>query len=289
MRGLLVGVDGSDSAAAALTWAAREADLHDWPLTAVLAWRVLNQPHDDATAGFDPDFGASDALAALDGYVQRALGPERAGRVSLQPVCELPVRALLDASAGADLLVVGTRGRGGFSGLLLGSVSQHLVHHITRPIAIVRPIAAPQASAPERIVVGVDGSATAQAALLWAIDEAKLRGATLTVVHAWQMPYAGGYPYAGPALETTPFEEAAQQVLDGALAAVADRTQDLEIVPMHLSGLPAWTIIDAAQGADLVVVGARGLSGFKGLLVGSVSQQLAHHAPCPLVIIPSAA
>lgn len=286
MQGLIVGVDGSDDAAAALVWAAREAELHGWPITAVLAWRILNQPHDDATAGFDPDFAAPDALEELTAAVRRALGDAGAAPVALLPVHELPFRALLDASDDADLLVVGTRGRGGFTSLLLGSVSQHLVHHATCPIAIVRPVGQPAIEGAERIVVGIDGSATARAALLWAIEEAVCRGAALSVVYAWQMPYVGNYPYSGPELDPALFEEPARRGLEDALDAVADLTKDIEVLPSHPMGSAASAILDVAEGADLVVVGARGLGGFSGMMLGSVSQQLAHHARCPLVIIP---
>src|SRR5688500_12436966 len=185
MNGIVVGVDGSKSAAEALAWAVREADLHGWPITAVLAWGFLDQHHTVGGERLDPAYGEGDALAALDAYIERAIGLARSCSVQRQVVCDLAASGLLDASAGASLLVVGARGLGGFKGLLLGSVSQHCLHHATCPVAVVRHYdAATDEGVVERIVVGVDASATSRHALTWAIEEARRGDASLEVVHA---------------------------------------------------------------------------------------------------------
>jgi nucleotide-binding universal stress UspA family protein len=287
MPGIVIGVDGSDSAALALRWAAREGELHGWAVTAVLAWGYLSQYHAEADTPFDPDYDEADALAALQAYVERALGADRAAGVLCRPVCDLPAAALLDAAADADLVVVGARGLGGFKGMLLGSVSQHCVHHATRPTAIVHE--ATGASEPpvaERIVVGIDGSETSRRALRWAVEEARLRQATVDVVHAWHLPYVGGYPYTAGSFDPAPFEGAARQTLDGVVDG-ADATglpAPIERI-LHL-GDPATGILDTAKGADLVVLGSRGLGGFSGLLLGSVGHHVAQHGSCPVVLIP---
>jgi len=132
------------------------------------------------------------------------------------------------------------------------------------------------------IVVGVDGSEHARRALLWAIDEAKLRGASLHLVHSWRFPPPVPLPDGG--LAPTDFEAVAKSVLDEATALVPEGVSiRQEIAADH----PAHALIRASMGADLLVVGARGLGGFKGLLLGSVSEQVVHHAHCAVVVVPS--
>ena len=141
----------------------------------------------------------------------------------------------------------------------------------------------------QRIVVGIDGSQGARRALEWAVAEAKLRDAHLVVIHAWLEPAAvavGSVITAG-GVEPEIFEEAAERTVTEVLAAV-DTTGLPQGIETHVvAGAPARAVLDASHGADLVVVGSRGHGGFTGLLLGSVSQQVAHHATCPVVIIPS--
>lgn len=138
-----------------------------------------------------------------------------------------------------------------------------------------------------RVVVGVDGSDYGARALRWAIDEARRRSAELQVVHAWHYPYIGvdiaGFTATPSVLEGA--EKAARQVLDDA-ALVASHAGIGNVERSLVSGSAASALIEAAKGADLLVVGSRGHGGFVGLLLGSVSQQVAHHAPCPVVIVP---
>lgn len=133
---IIVGVDGSDGAAAALRWAWSEAQLRQLQMTAVMAWDYLDQ-HAGGTRDFDPSYGEDGADAALRSAVENALGPDTA-TIEHRAVCDAPARALLEAGADAELVVVGARGLGGFKGLLLGSTRQHVLHHATRPVAVVR-------------------------------------------------------------------------------------------------------------------------------------------------------
>lgn len=287
MTGIVVGVDGSDSAAQALAWAAREAELHGWPITAVMAWGFLDQHHTIVGERFDPNYGKDDALTALDTYISQAVGPARSGSVQRRAVCDLAAPGLLDSAAGASLLVVGARGLGGFRGMLLGSVSQHCLHHATCPVAVVRHDgAATEGDAVERIVVGIDGSDTSGHALTWAVEEACLRQASLEVVHAWHVPYVGGYLYTAGALDPTAFEDAARSTLEAAIDGIDTTGLAHPAKRILTNGGAASALLDAAKGADLVVVGSRGLGGFGGLLLGSVSHQVAHHATCPVVVVP---
>jgi nucleotide-binding universal stress UspA family protein len=287
MTVIVVGVDGSESAAQALQWADREATLRNWPVTAVLAWGFLDQHHPDLDDRFDPSYGETEASHALDAYVDRALGPTRSGAVRKRTICDLPSAALLRSSRDASLLVVGARGLGGFRELLLGSVSHACVHHAAGPVAVVRgEHTASEAGTVERVVVGIDGSETARHALVWAVEEARLRSARLEVVHAWHMPYVTGYPWVSPTFDLDAFEEAAQRTVAVALEAVDTDGLVEPITRTLCSGGAASVLLEAAKGADLVVVGSRGLGGFTGLLLGSVSNQVVHHATCPVIVVP---
>jgi nucleotide-binding universal stress UspA family protein len=141
----------------------------------------------------------------------------------------------------------------------------------------------------QRIVVGIDGSQGARRALEWAVAEAKLRDAHLVVIHAWLEPAAvavGSVITAG-GVEPEIFEETAERTLAEVLGAVDASALPQGIESHVIAGGPARALLDAAKDADLIVVGSRGLGGFTGLLLGSVSQQVAHHATCPVVIIPT--
>jgi nucleotide-binding universal stress UspA family protein len=139
----------------------------------------------------------------------------------------------------------------------------------------------------QRIVVGIDGSESSKQALHWALDEARMRQAQLDVVHVWMdlplipMPYV---PVDADLSIAT--EAAARSLLDEAVDSLDQRGLPVPVERILVDGSAAETLIQSAKGADLLVVGSRGRGGFAGLLLGSVSQQVAHHAPCPLVVIP---
>jgi nucleotide-binding universal stress UspA family protein len=135
-----------------------------------------------------------------------------------------------------------------------------------------------------RVVVGVDGSEGSARALRWAADEARLRGARLEIVHAWAVPFMGEVPTT-PDLDAE-LEAGARTTLEEAMAAVD--LQGLEVDGRIERGPAAVVLVELAKGADLLVMGSRGRGGFTGLLLGSVSQQCAHHASCPIVIVPPA-
>ena len=137
------------------------------------------------------------------------------------------------------------------------------------------------------IVVGVDGSEGSARALRFALDEARLRDAKVRAVSVWSIPiaaYSGGFAPVVPDVEA--FEQAAHARLDETLTKVQDAAQGIEVEGVCLEGQPADVLVEQAQDADLLVIGSRGLGGFRGLLLGSVGQQCAHHAPCPVVIVP---
>ena len=140
--GVVVGFDGSDCAREAVLWAAALAGRAQWPLHVVRAWRMTTAPRPASwEQGFVPPLPDYEAAVTeeLRAQVTAALGAGPGPEVHCWAVHAPPTRALLSAAEGADLLVVGARGRGGFAGLLLGSVSDQLVHHAACPVTVVRP------------------------------------------------------------------------------------------------------------------------------------------------------
>jgi nucleotide-binding universal stress UspA family protein len=291
---IVVGIDGSPTSERALRWAAEEAVLTEAVLDVVHAWL----PTYPLTAHdvFDDQAGLENAAhrRLLDAVAQ--VGSEVEGLVGIRERLELehPTTALLKAAEGADLLVVGTRGRGGFTGLLLGSVSQRCLTHAPCPVAVVPPTAATSDRPTGRIVTGVDGSQASYDALRWAAIEARRRSSRLEIVHAWLIPelmVPTGAVFVGAPEE---LERASRSVLDTAATWLeAELGDEGGKPPEHelrsVAGSPASALLEQARGADLLVVGARGLGPFRGLLLGSVSHQCASHSTCPTVVVRPAA
>lgn len=139
------------------------------------------------------------------------------------------------------------------------------------------------------IVVGVDGSAEAERATQWAIAEARLRGDKVVLVHAWQFPGVAMTTYAAeslPVFGRADLEQLAADVLARSATAAAAFDPEAEIETRLVEGHPGSALADASRAARMLVVGSRGLGGFKGMLLGSVSTSCAHHAQCPVVIVP---
>ncbi|MEV0350207.1 universal stress protein [Nonomuraea sp. NPDC050680] len=188
---------------------------------------------------------------------------------------------LIRESESAESLVLGSRGLGGFSGMLLGSVGTAVAGHARGPVVIVRGRGQEEHG---RIVVGYDGSAHSEAAMQYAIDQARARHARLHVLYAWQLPIFSPYAAAYDSL----LENAFQQEVRTAGERVTpwrEKYPDVEITDAQLCEHPAGALINAATTADLVVVGSRGLGGFASAVLGSVSRAVLHHATCPVAVV----
>jgi nucleotide-binding universal stress UspA family protein len=138
-----------------------------------------------------------------------------------------------------------------------------------------------------RIVVGVDGSENSLVALRWALDEAQRSHATVQAVITWHYPYTGvGFV---PYVDASGLDDGARLTLEEALGtACPDDETRRSIERLVVQDSPAHALVEAAKGADLLVVGSRGRGGFTGLMLGSVSTQCVHHAPCAVVVVPNA-
>jgi nucleotide-binding universal stress UspA family protein len=286
-RVVVVGVDGSPESQRALRWAAAEAGRRRAALNVVHAWMTpypLNPP-DYFT---DPAPFRTRGAEMLEHAVASLALPEPAP-TEVRPVLvqEYPSKALLHAAEGAALLVVGSRGRGGFSGLLLGSVSHNCVQRARCPVVVIPPGWSEEKHG--RIVVGVDGSDASYGALHWAIATAAARNVDLQVVNAYDYLQVVIPMGIAPGIDRELLEKASRSLLEemvGPAVGATARPRSVQLIPVHTG--PARALLDAAIGADLLVVGSRGRGGVRGLLLGSVSQQCVHHAPCPVVVVRTA-
>jgi nucleotide-binding universal stress UspA family protein len=279
---IIAGIDGSSGADTALRWAAAEAEIRDAELVAVMAWGYLDQHPVPGHEGFDPAYGQADADEAANEYVARALGPSHRP-VTVQTVCDLPARALLEAAADADLLVMGARGIGGFRGLLVGSVTQRCLNETTVPLALVHEGHLGDPTGP--VIVGVDGSDNAAAAFRWAHDEARRRGAHLKALHAWQEPVGGGESF-GLVVDDAALEAAAVETVEKAATTASGDPSSVPVERVTARGRAAPVLIEESASAALVVVGHRGHRRWGRVALGSVAQQVAHHSRCPVAVVP---
>ena len=145
----------------------------------------------------------------------------------------------------------------------------------------------------EGIIVGVDDSEESRGALRWALQEGRIHGSPVVAIHAWRPPMVSPMMDVGPMAPVVPEDvtamiatarEVAQELVERIVREEGGDDPGVDVRPLVAEDEPASALLEAARGADLVVVGSRGLGGFKGLLLGSVSHQVAQHAPCPVVI-----
>lgn len=287
---IVVGVDGSDSARYAALWAADEAAARHLPLRLVHA--VLTSPL-AYTGGPAIPQSYFDAVGS-DGRRQlveaekaiRNAHPELTVEVDLQ-VAD-PVPTLLAESDHARLVVLGSRGLGGFTGIIVGSTALALVAHAHCPVAVIRERAAgdvDRTGGP--VVVGVDGSPASESAVAMAFDEASVRGADLVAVHTWiEFPSDRAYAYAHQFFDDwATLETREREVLAERLAGWQEKYPDVAVRRVVTRDPPVRGLLDQAADAQLLVVGSRGHGGIVGMALGSTSQALIYHATCPLLIV----
>jgi nucleotide-binding universal stress UspA family protein len=287
---IVVGIDGSDGGRHALAWAVAEAARRGATLEAVHVWTppVAVAPLGAVALPGDEEAFEEAAHATIAALVAEVADQAATGGVTIEEVVVQghATTVLLERAEAADLLVVGSRGHGAFLGLLLGSIAHQCLHHATGPVAVVPPTA--EVPADGAVVVGVDGSEESWAAARWATEEAGIRNGRLLVVHGWWTPYA--VPPVGMAIapdNSLEFEADAQRLLADMMDGIVEQAAHKpgEVVLEAVEEVAAKAVIDRSEGAAMVVVGSRGRGGFKGLLLGSVSQQVVHHAHCATVVI----
>jgi nucleotide-binding universal stress UspA family protein len=292
---IVVGYDGTEAADSALDWAAEQAQRQHLPMTVISVVDYV---------GMLPGiYGPSSWPLLFQEEAERiaAQGVERAGKVaaSVEIVAEATVASvpgtLIEASRGAERLVVGTRGHGELTGTLLGSVSFAVSAHAHCPVVVVRGDCA-SAGAKRPVLVGIDDSAGARAALDYAADRAAEAGALLIVATTYRPVTAQVWAEAGmynTDTGTTPEINAVARQSAGNVAAAGvvrakQRYPSLRAEELVMAGPAARELARAADGCGLLVVGTRGHGGFAGLLLGSVSHGVIHSAPCPVAVVPTA-
>ncbi len=290
MSEIFVGVDGSETSKYAVHWAAREAVLRDVPLVignALQKW--LYEMPESAAYGHVGRWAREDAGRLLDDARTVALNAEPDVDVTTRLLAGDARPALLEAAANASVLVVGGRGEGGFTGLLLGSVAHGVAEHADVPVTVVQ---GPLGEAGREIVVGVDRSTGSLAAVELAFTEASVRGVPLRAVYAWReisAAMADAWLYARPEAVIRAEhadEDAARKTLTETIAAKAASYPGVKVIEDLEVGHPTDVLVRAASNADLLVVGRRGGGVFPHLRVGSVSHGVLHHSPCPVMIVP---
>ncbi|MFF0658538.1 universal stress protein [Micromonospora tulbaghiae] len=280
---ILVGYDGSADAAVALNWALDEAGRSGRPvrLAYVFEWLTVTGWIGPGVApGVWPDEAARQQVEEL---VRKAAADAAAERPGLTVHGEVfdgpPALVLQERSAEAGMLVLGSRGHGGFGGLLAGSTAVSVTAHAHCPVVVVRD---GQAATSGPVVVGSDGSESALRALGFAVERAAQRDVPLRVLRAWEPP---GERWVPPDFDP---EQVAASERAAAEAELAPWRESFPDVPVEIEAVPGSAsalLVEASRSAQLVVVGSRGRGGLRGMLLGSVSQQLIQHSHCPVAVV----
>ncbi|NUS42688.1 MAG: universal stress protein [Mycobacteriaceae bacterium] len=269
---VVVGVDGSESARAAVRWAAAEAASHGAPLHLVY---VIGAPLDYGPGlGVVPIDYETFRKAGDEAIADAAKSAEEAAavKVSAFVVGGNPTTVLLERSREARLIVVGTRGLGAVKRGVLGSVSTAVSRRAHCPVAVIPDQAEHTAGA---VVVGVDGTEADSPAVAIAFDEASHRDAELVVLHVWTMDGI---------LSTATLRTEAYALLSESMAGYRERYPEVRMRRTVVENSPVKRLVEASDTAQLVVVGTHNPGLVAELIFGSTSQAVAHRTHCPVII-----
>ena len=293
---IVVGVDGSEQSLGALHWAAREARRRGAPLHVVTAYTVPiigGSTFDVGYAAYD-DAAVSRAVADLAAEARRRVAELD---VEVRSTVEAgdPSGVLVELSRHAQLLVLGSSGRGGFLGRLLGSVSTAVPAHAHCPVGIIPLQWGTEYRVSENVsrhrafvdgvTVGSDGSAHASSAMLWAADEAGQLGVPLHVVCVAPSETAS-YAWLPSPVDFDDLRGEVRAALEACVAWLRGHFPGLEITGELVDGAPVDTLVARSAQNQLVVTGTRGRGGFAGMLLGSTSQGVLHSCTGPAMIVP---
>jgi nucleotide-binding universal stress UspA family protein len=294
---VIAGVDGSAESLAAAEWAAREAERRDRPLRLVHAWNWHPRQGDGVPANAAERYLAGRALRQAEDRVRGAVPAVRLYDAQVEGPASA---ALLKEAEQGDLLVLGSRGLSGFTGLLVGSVALGVVAKATRPVVLVRAgEEAEDEHFPESdgspstrtgyrdVAVGLDLGDPCDQVIEFAFEAARLRHARLRVVHAWQPPSALSLGPGDIALADDPQQGREWEgFLDAVLKVWRDKYPDVEVVGAVAEGKATPALIRAASSASLLVVGHRLAERPVGPRTGPVTHAVIHHVGCPVAVVP---
>ena len=289
-HGVVVGVDGSKRSLAAAIWALREAKRTGAPLTMVSAYTLPIFPSvavDAATGGHEDSALAQSCRQILEA-TKAELGDTEGVEVRSNVELGDPATVLVDYSHDADMLVAGPRGRGGFLGLLVGSVSRGLPAQAKCPVVLVpRGAEASRVETDAPVVVASDGSEQGRVAMLRAAEEAIRRSPTcrLRVITA-MAPVSSAVEWLPSTVDERAMFDELREKLEAGVAWLQSHFPDLNVDSEVIDGVPVDAVVAESESARLTVVGTRGLGGFTGALLGSTSQGIAAHARGPVMIVP---
>ncbi|CAM3153822.1 universal stress protein [Mycobacterium colombiense] len=281
--GIVVAVDGSPASTAAAGWAAREAAMRNIPLTVAHAVSTPTAtfppvPYPESLVTGLEDEGKKAIMHAMK-VAEDAMPAERAAPIGRKLVYAAPTPALLKMSDTAEMIVVGSSGRGRLARGLLGSVSSAVVRHANCPVAVVRDGELPDPR-DGYVLLGTDGSPASELATEIAFDEASRRGVDLVAIHAWSdAAVVEVFDIDWPAVEGE-----AQRSLAESLAGWQERYPDVCVHRVVARDRAARHLIDKADGAQLVVVGSHGRGGLSRMLLGSVSNAVLHAVRVPIIV-----
>ena len=287
---VVVAVDGSPASDNAVRWAANTAMKRNIPLRLAAAYSM---PQFLYAEGMVPPQEVFDELQR-----ETLQTVDRARDIALEVAPDLhighavaegsPIDMLLEMSKESTMVVMGSRGLSGISGMVLGSVSGAVVSHASCPVVVVREDnAVTEANKYGPVVVGVDGSDVSRRATEVAFEEAAARGAELHAVHTWVDTQIQG-PGAGYAVSEGHWQAVQaekDELLGKYLDELAKQYPEVVVKKTITRDRPVRALASAAQGAQLLVTGSHGRGGFKGMLLGSTSRALLQEAPCPMMVV----
>ena len=287
---VVVAVDGSAASDNAVRWAANTAVKRNVPLRLASSYTM---PQFLYAEGMVPPQELYDDLQR---ETLRKIEDARESALSVGPDLKIghvvaegsPIDMLLDMSREYGMIVMGSRGLGGLSGMVLGSVSGAVVSHASCPVVVVRDdnnVSEDTKYGP--VVVGVDGSEVSRRATEVAFEEAQARGCELIAVHTWidsqmQAPVAG-FSISDERWEAV--EQEKSEFLENYLHEFAQAYPDVQVRKIITQDRPVRALTEAAEGAQLLITGSHGRGGFKGMLLGSTSRALLQSAPCPMMVV----
>lgn len=287
---VVVAVDGSEASQNAVRWAANTANKRGVPLRLAASYTMPQFLYAEGMVPPQELFNElqSETMDMIE--AARVVAHEVAPDIKIGYVIAegSPIDMLLDMSSDVTMIVMGSRGLGGLSGMVMGSVSAAVVSHADCPVVVVRSdnhVTETNKYGP--VVVGVDGSDVSQRATEFAFEEAQARGAKLVAIHTWmdmqvQASLAG---LAAAQQEWEIIEKEQTTLLKDRLQPLLERFPDVEVEMVITRDRPVRALEDCAHNAQLLVVGSHGRGGFRGMLLGSTSRALLQSAPCPMVVV----
>lgn len=284
---VVVGIDGSPASQTALLWALDHASRRHLPVRIIHAFE--SSMYDvRLSGGYDPSITGSLRDAAQQ-LVDEAAMAAKSAHSEVEVVTRLetgPAAAtLIEESEHAQLVVLGTRGSGGFTSLVIGSTTLHVASHAHCTVVAVPARAADEPEG-HGVVVGVDGSELSEAAIEFAFQIASETGQPLVALHAWRDPSSSGPGSMLPLVyDPVLVSEEERVVLAESLAGWQEKYPDVHVEPKVVHAHPTSALVDEARDARLLVVGCRGRGELRSLLMGSVSHGVLHHATCPVAVV----